>query len=64
MVNNVSKDDQPKMTFLTDDSEVQGGLSEAVAVPQLHGVAAAVLLLPAGDGEFTAAVVASYGDPT
>ena len=48
--------------FLTHDGEVEGGLSEAVAVPQLDGVAAAVLLLPAADGQFTAAVAALDGD--
>ena len=48
--------------FPTDDGEVERGLSEAVAVPQLDGVAAAVLLLPAGDGQFTAAVTALDGD--
>lgn len=47
---------------LTDDSEVEGGLTEAVAVPQLDGVAAAVLLLPAADGQFTADVTALNGD--
>lgn len=50
--------------FLTDDSEVEGSLSEAVAVPQLDGVTAAVILLTAGDGQFTAGVSALYGDVT
>lgn len=48
--------------FLTDDGEVEGGLSEAVAVPQLDGVASTVFLLTAGDGEFTAAVRTVDGD--
>lgn len=48
--------------FLTDDGEVEGGLSEAVAVPQLDGVTPTVILLTAGDGQFTAAVSALYGD--
>lgn len=48
--------------FLTDDGEVEGGLSETKAVPQLDGVTAAVLLLTAGDGQFTAAVRALNGD--
>lgn len=51
-----------KQTFLTDDGEVEGGLSEADGVPQLDGVTAAVFLLTAGDGEFTAAVGAHDGD--
>lgn len=47
---------------LTDDGEVEGGLAEAKVVPQFNGVAAAVLLLPAGDGQFTAAVSGLHGD--
>ena len=49
-------------TSLTHDGEVEGGLSEAEAVPQLDGVAAAVLLLTAADGQLTAAVAVRYGD--
>lgn len=48
--------------FLTHDGQVEGGLSEAVGVPQLDGVAATVFLLPAADGQFTAAVAADDGD--
>lgn len=48
--------------FLTDDGEVEGGLSEAIAVPQLDGVTPTVFLLTTGDGEFTAAVAALDGD--
>lgn len=42
--------------FLTDDGEVERGCSDAVVVLQLDGVAATVLLLPADDGQFAAAV--------
>ncbi len=49
---------------LTDNGEVERGLSEAKAVPQLDGVTATVFLLTADDGEFTAAVCAFYGDVT
>lgn len=48
--------------FLTNNGEVEGGLTEAVAVPQLDGVTPTVILLPAGDGQFTAGVGALYGD--
>jgi len=44
--------------MLTDYSEVEGGLSQAVAVPDLDGVASAVLLLSFCDGQLTAAVCA------
>lgn len=43
---------------LTDYSEVEGGLSHAVAVLDLDGVAATVLLLSFCDGQLTAAVCA------
>lgn len=46
------------MFTLTDYSEVEGGLSHAVAVPDLDGVASAVLLLSFCDGQLTAAVCA------
>lgn len=48
--------------FLTNNGEVEGGLSKPKAVPQLDGVTAAVLLLTTGDGQFTAAVRALNGD--
>lgn len=48
--------------FLTHDGEVEGSLAEAVGIPQLDGVAAAVFLLPAADGQFTAAVTTDDGD--
>lgn len=48
--------------FRTHDGEVEGSLSEAVEVPQLDGVAAAVLLLPAADGQFAVVVAAHDGD--
>lgn len=53
---------QTLQVFLTDDGEVEGGLSEAVAVLQLDGVAATVFLLPAADGQPAAAVVTLDGD--
>lgn len=50
-----------RIQFLTNNSEVECGLTEAVAVLQLDGVAATVLLLSTSDGQFTAAVIALYG---
>lgn len=47
---------------LTDYSEVEGGLSQAAAVLELDGVAAAVLLLSFCNGQLTAAVCAHYRD--
>ena len=46
----------------TNDGEVERGLAQAVDVPQLDGVTAAVFLLSAADGQLTAAVTALYGD--
>lgn len=48
--------------FLTHYGEVKGGLAHAKAVLQLHRVAAAVLLLPAADGQCAAAVCALHGN--
>lgn len=50
-----------KKTF-TNYSKVESSLTEAIAVPQFDGVAAAVLLLTAADGQFTAGVCALDGD--
>ena len=46
------------MKALTHDGEVERGLALAVAVLQLHGVAATVLLLARGDEQPAAAVSA------
>lgn len=46
----------------TNDSEVEGSLSEAKAVPQLNGVTSTVFLLSTADCQFTADVTALNGD--
>lgn len=52
-----------KTKFLTHNGEVESGLPEAILVPQLDGVASAVLLLSAGDGQQAAAVRTADGRP-